>query len=237
MTPLERRYGCLLHAYPAWYRRERAGEMLGTLLEASPSGKRWPSFCDARSLVIGGLRVRASLVLCLSILWAGLGALGAGYNFILSAHVPDAVYPEALTPGWVGEPNMIAVAAQRGALTWFLLTIPVLVAGLARLRRRWSRAGAPGGWRVVSIAWAAAWSAGIALMFQIADWQPSAPAIYACSRNQNCVLAGYGHAILSPGELAICAAWLAIGAAMTLILARTARLRVRYVRDGTVPGT
>ena len=28
MRQLERRYGWLLHAYPAWYRRERAGEML-----------------------------------------------------------------------------------------------------------------------------------------------------------------------------------------------------------------
>jgi hypothetical protein len=237
MTPLERRYAWLLRAYPAWYRRERAGEMLGTLLEASPSGERRPSVRDARSLVIGGLRVRGPLTWCLSILWAVLGALGAGYNFVLSAHVPDAVNPEALTPGWVGEPNVIALAAQRGALTWFLLTIPVLVAGIARLRRRWRRAGAPGGWWVVSIAWAAAWSAGIALMFQIADWQPSAPAIYACSGNQGCVLAGYRHAILSPGELAICAAWLAVGAAMALILARAPRLRARYVPAGTVPGT
>jgi hypothetical protein len=74
VTPLERHCGWLLRAYPLWYRRERAGEMLGTLLEASPPGRRWPSFRDARSLIIGGLRVRGLLVWCLSILWAGLGA-------------------------------------------------------------------------------------------------------------------------------------------------------------------
>ena len=36
MTPLERRCRWLLRAYPAWYRHDRAGEMLGTLLEAGP---------------------------------------------------------------------------------------------------------------------------------------------------------------------------------------------------------
>ena len=35
-----------------------AGEMLGTLLEASRAGQSWPSFRDARALVTGGLRVR-----------------------------------------------------------------------------------------------------------------------------------------------------------------------------------
>src|SRR6266700_2420679 len=41
---LERRCRWLLLAYPAWYLRERGGEMLGTLLETSPPGGRWPSF-------------------------------------------------------------------------------------------------------------------------------------------------------------------------------------------------
>jgi hypothetical protein len=53
VTPLERRCRWLLLAYPACYRRERAGEMLGTLLEASAPGRRWPSFRDARALVAG----------------------------------------------------------------------------------------------------------------------------------------------------------------------------------------
>ena len=37
MTPgSERHCRWLLHACPVWYRRDRAGEMLGTLLESSP---------------------------------------------------------------------------------------------------------------------------------------------------------------------------------------------------------
>jgi hypothetical protein len=225
VSRLERRCRWLLRAYPGWYRRFRAGEMLGTLLEASPPGARWPSFRDARAVVIGGLRVRGPLAWCLSIPWALLGAAGAGYNFILSEHVPDAVYPAALTPGWVGEPNMIAVAAQRGALTWVLLTIPVLVAGLVRICRGRRRAAGVAA-RLTAVAWAGTWMVGLALMYEVAGWQPSARAIYACSGNQGCVLAGYRHAIVSWEELAVVAGWIALAAAMALILASTPSLRI-----------
>jgi hypothetical protein len=40
MSALERHCRWLLLAYPAWYRRERSGEILGTVLEASPSRVR-----------------------------------------------------------------------------------------------------------------------------------------------------------------------------------------------------
>ena len=59
MTALERRSRWLLRAYPARYRRERGEEILGTLLEDSPPGRRWPSPRDARALIMGGLRVRS----------------------------------------------------------------------------------------------------------------------------------------------------------------------------------
>ena len=225
MSALERHCRWLLLAYPAWYRRGRAGEMLGTLLEASPPGRRWPSFRDTRALVIGGLRVRGLLVLCLSTLWAVLGAAGAGYDFILSAHVPQAVPAYVGIWDWVGESSVIITAAYLGALAWLLLTIPVLVAGVVRLRRRWLRAGAlPGGWVA---AWTGAWFAGIALMFPIGNWEPSAPAVMSgnCWEGSGCVLAGYRYAVVSWGELAVFAGWLALGAAMTLILARSARGR------------
>ena len=217
MTRLERRSRLLLRAYPGWYRRERADEMLGTLLEASPPGRSWPSFRDARGLIIGGLRVRGLVVWCLSMLWAGLGALGAGYNFMLSMRVPEASYL-GVQP-WVGQSGVIYAAAELGALAWVLLTIPVLIAGLVRLRRR-LRAG-PGA--VAGIAWASAWVAGLALMVQVGTWQPSAPAILACSKNQGCSLVGYRHAVVSWAELAVFAGWLALGAAMALILARPMR--------------
>ena len=83
MTGLERRCRWLLRAYPAWYRRERSEEMLGALLEASPPGRRWPTFRDARALVTGGLRVRGWVWL-LSMLWVGAGAIYAGYFFYLT---------------------------------------------------------------------------------------------------------------------------------------------------------
>jgi hypothetical protein len=210
VTPLERRCRLLLRAYPAWYRRKRAEEMLGTLLEASPPGRRWPSFRDARALVIGGLRVRGR-VWCLSILWAGLGAAGAGYIFFLSTHLP-AIPTYSRIPCWVGEPGAIIAAGELGGTAWLVLTIPVLAAGLIRLR----------GWTLRATAWAGAWVAGIALMVPVANWQTSAPATYACSTGEGCSISGYSHAVVSWRELAICAAWLALGAAITLILARPA---------------
>ncbi len=59
MTALERRCRFLLHAYPAAYRRERADEMLGTLLATTPQGRTWPLPRDTRALLLGGLRVRS----------------------------------------------------------------------------------------------------------------------------------------------------------------------------------
>jgi hypothetical protein len=214
VTLLERRCRLVLLAYPAWYRRERAEEMLDTLLEAGAPGQRWPSVRDARALVIGGLRVRGLATWCLSVVWAALGAAGAGYDFILSMHVPDAVYIGVGLPSWVGEPDVTYLVGGLGATVWLLLTIPVLVAGLVRLRRA-GRAG----W------WAVTWIAGVALAFPVANWQPAAPAVWACSKNQGCALAGYRYAVVSWGELAVFAGWLALGAAMMVILARPARRR------------
>jgi len=286
VTPLERHCGWLLRAYPGWYRRERAGEMLDTLLEASPPGARWPSFRDARSLLIGGLRVRGPLAWCLSISWALLGAAEAGYNFVMSEHVPDAVTPEPLTPGWVGEPNMVAVAAELGALALFLLAVPVLFAGLVRIYRGRLRAGLAAGltaiawaWMVglalmylltaesaavawvvlltipvlvaglvrlyrrrlraagvaagrTAIAWAGTWMVGLALMYQFANWGPTATPIYSgnCNVGAGCSLAGYRQAVVSWEELAVLAGWLALGAALGLILASTQSLRIRDIR-------
>jgi hypothetical protein len=286
VTPLERHCGWLLRAYPGWYRRERAGEMLDTLLEASPPGARWPSFRDARSLLMGGLRVRGPLAWCLSIPWALLGAAGAGYNFIFSEHVPDAATAEPLTSGWVGESDTIAVAAQLGTLALFLLAVPVLLAGLVRIYRGRLRAGLAAGltaiawawmaglelmylltadpaavaWVVVltipvlvagvvrlyqrrlraagvaagltAIAWAGTWMVGLALMYQVENWGPTAAPIYSgnCNVGAGCVLAGYRHAVVSREELAVLAGWLALGAALALILASTRYLRIRDIR-------
>ncbi len=61
MTKLERRCRLLMLSYPAAYRRERADEMLGTLLDTTPPGRTWPLARDARALLAGGLRARGPL--------------------------------------------------------------------------------------------------------------------------------------------------------------------------------
>jgi hypothetical protein len=206
VTPLERHCRWLLRSYPAWYRRERAGEMLDTLLEANPPGRRWPSIRDARALVIGGMRVRGCVVWLLSILWAALGAAGAGYIFLLSTHVP-AIPTYSRIPCWVGEPGAFILAGELGAMAWVVLTIPVLFIVAIRVRR----------WTVRAGAWVIVWTAGVILMILVARWQTAARAIIACS-GQGCSLSGYSGVVVSWGELGICAAYLAIGAAIILIL-------------------
>jgi hypothetical protein len=204
VTPLERRCGWLLLAYPAWYRRKRSGEMLGTLLEASPPGRSWPSFRDTRALIAGGLRVRGRAWL-LSILWVGLGAAESGYVFLVSTQ-PPAFPNNFQVATWVGEPGLITGAGELAGVAWLVLTIPVLVAGLIRLR----------GWRpgqgLRAAAWAGAWAAGFALMVTVEVWQaPATCGEYGCPP--------IDHAVVSWIELPICAAFLALGAAMTRILA------------------
>jgi hypothetical protein len=97
-----------------------------------------------------------------------------------------------------------------------VLPIPVLLAGFIRLcgsrPRNWLRAAA----------WAGAWAAGFALMLQAGVWgeYPARYMTYRCSPPGSCVLSYGEAAVVSWGELAICAAWLALGAVMTWILAR-----------------
>ena len=195
MTPLERHCGWLLRAYPVWYRRKRAGEMLGTLLEASPPGRRWPSFRDAQALVIGGLRVRGR-VWWLSMLWVVIGAAITGYAFFITT---KPIHADFWIPLLNTEPAVVSVAAYLTVAAWVVLTIPVLIAGFAQLRWRGLRMAA----------WAGAWAAGFALMYQAGKWgryPGNSPAIGS-------------PAVISWGELGLCAAWLALGAIMTWILA------------------
>ena len=57
---LERRARALLRAYPAEYRHGRAEEIIGTLLEAAPPGRSFPSAREAWSLIAGGRHARAT---------------------------------------------------------------------------------------------------------------------------------------------------------------------------------
>jgi hypothetical protein len=216
VTPLERHCRWLLRAYPAWYRRERAGEMLGTLLEASQPGREWPSVRDARALAIGGLRVRGWTWL-LSMLWVVIGAGGAIYATVAFSH-PGYGQGDVFRPmfQWPGEPQVIIAVGITAQVVWMVLPVPVLPAGFVRLRgwrpRNWPRVAG----------WAGSWVAGLALMITAGEWA-------------NAGMDG-NRGVLRVGEMAICAAWLALGAVMTWILAAPAPPRARCVPDKTVTG-
>lgn len=57
---LERRARALLRAYPAEYRHGRGEEIIGTLLEAAPPGRSFPSAREAWSLIAAGRHARAA---------------------------------------------------------------------------------------------------------------------------------------------------------------------------------
>jgi hypothetical protein len=57
---LERRARALLRAYPAEYRRGRAEEIIGTLLEVARPGRSFPTAREAWSLIAGGRHARAA---------------------------------------------------------------------------------------------------------------------------------------------------------------------------------
>jgi hypothetical protein len=197
VSSLERRCRWLLLAYPAWYRRRRGEEMLDTLLEASPPGRRWPSVRDTRALVIGGLRVRGWTWL-LSMLWVAAGAVITGYYFYVTTSPFESA--DIIGTGFIGYsagPAAVQIAAVLALVAWVALPLPVLIAGFIRLRG-WRR----GNW-LRAAAWAGAWIAGAALLLLALAWGSSPGVIW--------------------GELPICAAWLVLGAVMTWILARTAR--------------
>jgi hypothetical protein len=209
VTPLERRCRWLLLTYPAWYRRRRGEEMLGTLLEASPPGGRWPSFRDARALVTGGLRVRG-WTWSLSMLWVVAGIVGTGYDFYLTTKPYTWADVSLGIEGWSADPVAVQIAVVLATAASLALPIPALIAGFIRLR----------GWRPRSwlriAAWAGAWIAGFALIYQAEIWGNyplNCPAIA-----ENCPAIG-SPAVVSWGELGICAAWLVLGAVMTWILA------------------
>jgi hypothetical protein len=209
MTVLDRRYRWLLRAYPAWYRREWSGEVLGLLLEASPPGSERPTFRDARSIVTAGLRVRGWIWL-LSMLWVGAGAGYASYSFYLTTK-PWTGYQAAVLPT-SSAPLLIAFALVVVALFASLISVPV--AGFVRLRGwrrdRWLRA----------TAWAVAWIASVGLYVLSNQWaeypEQKCPHAYQIP-GMVCPIPS--PAVVSWGELPICAAFLMLAGMMTWILA------------------
>jgi hypothetical protein len=106
---LEKRYRTLLRAYPAEYRRERADELIDTLLGDEPTTRRWPTLRQATALIRGGLRVhsgsraaRPTAVL----LWQGLH-LGAMAVLALGALFGLRGVLETLRSGGLSDPLVV----------------------------------------------------------------------------------------------------------------------------------
>jgi hypothetical protein len=124
VSSLERRCGWLLRAYPGWYRRERSGEMLDTLLAASPPGRRWPSFRDTRALVTGGLRVRGWTWLA-SMLWVAGGTALTGYFFYVTTKPWTGADQSLGIEGWAAIPVPLQVVVALAYVASLAPLIPV----------------------------------------------------------------------------------------------------------------
>ncbi|MGH3219435.1 MAG: hypothetical protein ACRDPY_12115 [Streptosporangiaceae bacterium] len=117
-------------------------------------------------------------------------------------------------PQWNGEPGVIITVGALAAAVWVLLSIAVPVAGLARFGRRQSRDD------IRWYEWIGVWITGVALMVMAlgaaGSWlDGNGPVV----PTEGSTLPSPGPAV-SWGELPVCAAWLALGAVMTWILAR-----------------
>jgi hypothetical protein len=122
--------------------------------------------------------------------------------------------------GWSTDPEAVRIAVVLATVASLALPIPLLIAGFVRFRGSRPRA-----WLRIA-AWAGAWIAGFALIYEAEAWNEylgNSPAIGS-------------PAVVSWRELAICAAWPVLGAVLTGILAGPAPPRARYVPDKTVTG-
>lgn len=130
---LEKRYRMLLRAYPADYRRERADELIDTLIGDEPTTRRWPTLRQTASLIRGALRVyggstaaRPTAVL----LWQGIH-LGAMAVLALGAFIGLDDLVEAFQFGGFSDP--LAVLRDQGIHEVMVVAALVaLVAGCAR---------------------------------------------------------------------------------------------------------
>jgi len=140
----------------------------------------------------------------LSMLWVVMGAGGAGYAFVctmVGCTTSQCTNDEFWFPLYNGEPGVIALVGNLAQIAWVLLAAPLLLAGFVRLRgwrrRNWLRAAA----------WTGTWVGGFALMtlIVVAGWSWAN---------------GSGAPDVAWGELPIFAAWLALRAVMTSVLAK-----------------
>ncbi len=139
---LAHRYELLMRAYPAAYRRERAGEIVDTMLEAADPDRSWPSLGEAAAMLLGGFRVRtgtnlrrplpttlrysAILGALLLIVWLVTDGLVAAVHDFQAPLVVGAVALAAAVVAVYTRYRMVAAAAS------VLLPAATLVANLPR---------------------------------------------------------------------------------------------------------
>lgn len=163
----------------------------------------------------------------LSMLWAGIGAAASGFTFISSTQ-PVTVSSDGI-PTWLGGPgsaNVIWTAAVVAIAAWLVLTVPVLVAGRARLRS----------WELGRWLWTCAWIAGLLLMILTKLWADNLPERVTCGTDACGMVPYHGAAVVNFRELAICAAFLAIGAVMTWTLAGPEAIAQHFETERPDPG-
>jgi hypothetical protein len=127
---LERRARWLVGAYPAAYRADRGEEIVGTLLEAAPPGRNWPSPREAVSVIAAGLRARreANLRQGLPASLRQTAVIGAAVYLV---QLPCSALGEVVTAGRAG-----FLPFPLGSYLSFLYLVSVMAALL--LAAAWS---------------------------------------------------------------------------------------------------
>jgi hypothetical protein len=109
---LRRRYQRLLLTYPTGYREAHGDEIVSTLLEAARPTQRFPSWREATSLLLGGLRLRARQAAKQSPTRLWTDGLHLGVLVVVLVNLGGAM--EMLLPPWTALLAVGALAVLRG---------------------------------------------------------------------------------------------------------------------------
>jgi hypothetical protein len=127
---LRRRYQRLLVTYPAGYRAVHGEEILSTLLEAAAPTQRFPSWREATSLLLGGLRMRARQAAKESPTRLWTDGLQLGVLLVVLVNLGSAL--ETRFPLWIALLAVGALAVLRGWGRTALAATAIAALALAR---------------------------------------------------------------------------------------------------------
>ncbi len=147
----------------------------------------------------------------LGMLWVGAGLVNVGYTFYNTTKPFTWADVTSGIEGLSAYPAAVQDFVSIAGWAWLVLALAVLIAGFIRFSG-WRR----GNWLRGS-AWAGVWIAGVALL-ALADTWGTYPE-QNCVSYRDLVCRIPSPAVVSWGELPICAAWLVLGTLMTWILA------------------